>query len=618
MNTKYGVIVIGGGHAGVEAACAAARSGVRTVLLTHNLDTIGQMSCNPAIGGIGKGHLVKEIDALDGIMARAADLAGIQWRILNSRKGAAVRATRCQADRALYKSAVRMMVENQENLDIFQTAVCNLILTDNGSQVCGVKTLHQIDFYADAVVLTAGTFLAGKIHIGLNNFAGGRAADMPSIKLAEALRDLPFDTHRMKTGTPPRLDRRTIDFSLLEEQAGDNPLPVFSYLSDANSHPEQVSCYITRTNEKTHDIIRSYIDQAPMYAGVIKDAFGPRYCPSIEDKVMRFPDKTSHQLFLEPESLTSGEIYPNGVSTSLPFEAQVKYVQSIRGLENARIVRPGYAIEYDFFNPQDLERSLETKKIKNLYFAGQINGTTGYEEAAAQGILAGINAALRVKGKDDWYPERDQAYIAVMTDDLITQGTREPYRMFTSRAEYRLLLREDNADQRLTAIGFALGCVSEKRMRAFEAKMRDISAVSESLSNLKIKADAVENLEQGTTAAELIKRPEFDCLTVMRLAGVSEENLPSNEIAEQVAIEHKYSGYIERQYQEAEKIKNHGKTRLPKPFDYSAVRGLSAELTEKLNRVQPLDIAQASRIPAITPAALSVILIHLKKYGKNL
>lgn len=609
--THYSVIVIGGGHAGVEAACAAARMGERTLLLTHNIDTIGQMSCNPAIGGIGKGHLVKEIDALDGIMARAADLAGIQWRILNSRKGPAVRATRAQADRALYRAAIRKMVETQENLELFQSAATELIIKEN--RVCGVRTQHQINFYSTTVILTAGTFLAGKIHVGLNHFAGGRAGDAPSLELAAALRDLPFEIHRMKTGTPPRIDARSVDFSVMTEQPGDTPTPVFSYLGKREDHPRQISCYITHTNEKTHDIIRAYLHQAPMYAGVIKDAFGPRYCPSIEDKITRFADKTSHQVFIEPESLSTTELYPNGVSTSLPFEAQLQYIRSIKGLENAHITRAGYAIEYDFFNPQGLKHSLETKAINNLYFAGQINGTTGYEEAAAQGILAGINAALRAQNKDSWYPERNQAYIGVMIDDLITQGTREPYRMFTSRAEHRLLLREDNADQRLTAIGYQLGCVSAERMRHFETKMRNIDAEEQKLNTLIIPAANYPNLQQNTRASELLKRPELDYRAVMQLADIAADTLPTEEIIEQIDIKAKYAGYISRQEAEVEKLTKNRAQRLPVPFDYQAVTGLSAEVAEKLQKVQPTNLEQAARIAGVTPAALSLLLIYLKK-----
>lgn len=614
MFKDYAVIVVGAGHAGVEAACAAARMGQKTLLLTHNLETIGIMSCNPAIGGIGKGHLVKEIDALGGVMAQAADKAGIHWRTLNSRKGAAVRATRAQADRMLYRQAVRMAVENQENLDIFQSAVIGLILAENGKTVIGVKTEHQIDFYGKCVVLTAGTFLAGKIHIGLHNFAGGRAAEAPALKLAEQLRDLPFDTKRLKTGTPPRLDKRTINFEILEKQEPDYPLPVFSYLGKVEEHPQQISCFITRTNEQTHEIIKSYIDQAPMYAGVIKDAYGPRYCPSIEDKVMRFSDKNSHQIFLEPESLFTNEIYPNGVSTSLPFEAQIKYIHSMKGLEQAKIVRAGYAIEYDFYNPQNLKRSLETKEINNLFFAGQINGTTGYEEAAAQGILAGINAALKAQNKDSWEVQRDEAYIGVMVDDLITQGTREPYRMFTSRAEFRLLLREDNADQRLTPIGRALGCVNDERMRVFEAKMAAIEKGLELFKGITIHPNKLGET-QGVKALELLKRPEYNLNQISDLAEL--EKLPE-EVANQIEIQVKYQGYIERQFEEAKKLKKQANTKLPQNFDYRQVYGLSAELAEKLNKIQPTDIAQAQRIQAMTPAAISVLLIHLAKMKNEL
>lgn len=612
----FDVIVVGGGHAGVEAACAAARMGCDTLLLTQNIETIGQMSCNPSIGGIGKGHLVKEIDALDGVMARAADRAGIHWRILNRRKGAAVQATRAQADRVLYKAAVRALVEKQEHLRVFQTEVSGILL--NGETVIGVSSQHKIDFHAKTVIITAGTFLGGKIYVGLNYFVGGRAGDPAALELANKLRDLPFETHRMKTGTPPRIDARSIDFSQMSEQLGDEPLPVFSYLGNVNEHPRQIPCHITHTNTQTHDIIREYIDQAPMYAGVIKDAFGPRYCPSIEDKVMRFHDKTSHQIFLEPESLTTNEIYPNGISTSLPFEAQLKYVHTIKGLEQAIITRPGYAIEYDFFNPQGLRYTLETKAIKNLFFAGQINGTTGYEEAAAQGLLAGINAALRVYDKEGWYPRRDQAYLGVLIDDLITQGTREPYRMFTSRAEHRLLLREDNADQRLTAIGYQLGCVGSARMKQFDAKMTAVAHASDQLKKLLIPADRLSGLTHNTYAAELLKRPEIDVRAVLALANVPPDEYPSDEVIEQIDIAAKYSGYIQRQYEEVAKLQKNRAQKLPVPFDYRKVTGLSAELAEKLQKVQPHDLDQAARIAGMTPAALSLLLIYFKKHTQPL
>lgn len=605
----FQVLVIGAGHAGVEAACAAARMGAKTLLLTHNIETIGQMSCNPAIGGIGKGHLVKEIDALDGIMGRAADQAGIQWRTLNSRKGPAVRATRAQADRILYKAAVRHFVENQENLQIFQSAVDKLLIENN--TIIGVSTQHKINFYATTTILTAGTFLAGKIHVGLNNFAGGRAGDPPALNLAEHLRELPFDIKRMKTGTPPRLDARTVDYSKMQPQAGDTPLPHFSYLGRQTPTPQQIHCHITHTNEKTHDIIRAYIDQAPMYAGVIQDAFGPRYCPSIEDKVMRFADKQSHQIFIEPESLSTQELYPNGISTSLPFAAQLKYIHSIKGLENARITRPGYAIEYDFFNPQQLKHSLESKNIANLYLAGQINGTTGYEEAGAQGLLAGINASLKAQGKNEWYPEREQAYLGVLIDDLITQGTREPYRMFTSRAEHRLLLREDNADQRLTAIGYQLGCVSASRMRHFENKMTRLEKAKEHFANLVIESAHCPEIKQNTRASELIKRPEMNYQKILSYSAETGENDP--EIIEQIDIQAKYSGYIERQYKEIDKLKKHRQQKIPKDFNYQNVRGLSAELVEKLSTICPENLEQAARIQGMTPAALSLLLIILKK-----
>ena len=607
----YQVLVIGGGHAGVEAACAAARMGVRTLLLTHNIETIGQMSCNPAIGGIGKGHLVKEIDALGGIMARAADRSGIQWRILNRRKGPAVRATRAQTDRNLYKSAVREMVENQPNLDTFQAAVTDLII-ENG-RIRGVRTQQHIDYRAEATILTTGTFLGGKIHIGLNSFPGGRAGDPPANELAARLHDLPFHLARMKTGTPPRLDARTVDYSRMEAQPGDTPVPVFSYLGSASEHPRQVNCHITRTNERTHDIIRAYIDQAPMYAGVIKDAYGPRYCPSIEDKIMRFADKTSHQIFIEPESLTTGELYPNGVSTSLPFEAQIAYINSIAGLEHARITRPGYAIEYDFFDPQDLDHTLESRHIENLYLAGQINGTTGYEEAGAQGLLAGINAALRVQNRAPWYPEREEAYLGVLIDDLITQGTREPYRMFTSRAEHRLLLREDNADARLTPTGYRLGCVDEHRYHHYRRKEEAVAREQERLRHTHISPAHLADITQKTSAAELLKRPEYSYAQLAALPGFDAPPL-DDAVIEQINIAAKYAGYIERQQHEVEKLKNNRAHKLPRPCDYRAIHGLSAEVAEKLDKIQPENLDQAARIPGVTPAALSILLIHLKKH----
>jgi tRNA uridine 5-carboxymethylaminomethyl modification enzyme len=614
---RFDVIVIGGGHAGTEAALAAARMGAQTLLLTHNIETLGQMSCNPAIGGIGKSHLVKEIDALGGAMARATDKGGIQFRILNARKGPAVRATRAQADRVLYKAAIRATLENQPNLTIFQQAVDDLIV-ENGECV-GAVTNMGLRFHARAVVLTAGTFLGGVIHVGLEKHSGGRAGDPPSIALARRLRELPFRVDRLKTGTPPRIDGKTVDFSVMEEQWGDEPLPVMSYLGSVDEHPQQTCCHITHTNERTHDIIRSGFDRSPMFTGVI-EGVGPRYCPSIEDKVNRYADKTSHQIFVEPEGLTTHELYPNGISTSLPFDIQLAAVRSIRGFENAHITRPGYAIEYDYFNPQDLKHSLETKHMPGLFFAGQINGTTGYEEAGAQGLLAGINAALRAQEKDAWHPRREEAYIGVLVDDLITLGTREPYRMFTSRAEYRLLLREDNADLRLTEKGRELGLVDDERWRVYCEKRDGIERETARLKASWIqpgteKANRINALIEKPLTHEynlldLLKRPELDYDSLVSAAELAPEG-PA--VAEQVQIIAKYAGYIDRQADEIEKLRNSENTALPADFDYAAVKGLSNELRQKLEEIRPQTLGQASRIAGMTPAAISLLLIYLKK-----
>lgn len=615
--SRFDVIVIGGGHAGTEAALAAARMGVKTLLLTHNVETLGQMSCNPAIGGIGKSHLVKEIDALGGAMAIATDKGGIQFRILNSRKGPAVRATRAQADRVLYKAAVREILENQANLWIFQQAADDLIVEN--AQVKGVVTQMGLRFHADSVVLTTGTFLGGLIHIGLQNYSGGRAGDPPSIALAHRLRELPLRVGRLKTGTPPRIDGRSVDFSVMTEQPGDTPTPLMSFLGKREHQPKQISCWITHTNARTHEIIAANLDRSPMYSGVI-EGVGPRYCPSIEDKIHRFADKDSHQVFIEPEGLTTHELYPNGISTSLPFDVQLEIVRSIRGMENAHIVRPGYAIEYDYFDPRDLKYSLETKVIGGLFFAGQINGTTGYEEAGAQGLLAGCNAALRAQGREAWCPRRDEAYIGVLVDDLITLGTQEPYRMFTSRAEYRLILREDNADLRLTEKGRELGLIDDERWAAFEAKREGIVQEEQRLKSTWVRpgtpqGDAIA-ARFGTPLAHeynllnLLARPEIDYATLVEL---TEAPVVDNQVAEQVEIKTKYAGYIDRQQDEIAKLRASEDTKLPDDLDYASISGLSKEIQFKLGSTRPATLGQASRIPGVTPAAISLLLIHLKK-----
>ncbi|WP_334014117.1 tRNA uridine-5-carboxymethylaminomethyl(34) synthesis enzyme MnmG [Alteromonas sp. S167] len=617
----YDVIVVGGGHAGTEAALAAARMGANTLLLTHNIETIGQMSCNPAIGGIGKGHLVKEIDALGGAMALATDKGGIQFRTLNSSKGPAVRATRAQADRTLYKNAIKEIVENQENLTLFQQSVDDIIVEND--RVCGVVTQMGLKFKAKTVVLTVGTFLGGTIHIGLENYKGGRAGDPPSIALADRLRALPFRVDRLKTGTPARLDARSLDFSVMQPQPGDNPTPVFSFMGNREMHPTQIPCYITHTNEKTHDIIRGGLDRSPMFTGVI-EGIGPRYCPSIEDKITRFADKTSHQIFVEPEGLNSIEVYPNGISTSLPFDVQMNLVRSIKGFENAHIVRPGYAIEYDFFDPRDLKQTLETKFIEGLFFAGQINGTTGYEEAGAQGLVAGANAALQVQQKDPLILRRDQAYVGVLIDDLATMGTKEPYRMFTSRAEYRLLLREDNADSRLTAMGREIGLVDDARWAKFNDKMEAVESELQRLRGQWIHPDHAATPELNTmlknpvsrehSLEELIRRPEMTYSQLMEIESVG-PGLEDPIAAEQVEIQIKYAGYIARQMDEIAKTQRHENTLLPVDMDFSKISGLSNEVIAKLTEARPETIGKASRISGITPAAISLLLVYLKKHG---